>query len=84
MKMYLSLPLFVIIMTLLLPVQFSNAAEGVYGWDLMSDQEREEHENHISSLETEKEREAFRKEHEKKMQKRVEADDIHLPVPPRP
>ncbi|MDH5360992.1 MAG: hypothetical protein OEX03_10535 [Gammaproteobacteria bacterium] len=61
-----------------LPLQ---ADETVYGWQLMSEQERNEHREKMQSMRTEQEREAYRMEHHKMMQERATEQGINLPEP---
>lgn len=58
-------------------------AQRVYGWELMSNQERTEHQMKMMSLKTEKEREAFQRDHHKKMQERAKAQGKTLPDMPQ-
>jgi len=44
-----------------------NQSHSVYGWEMMTAQERQEHRNKMQSFKTEKEREAYRLEHHKHM-----------------
>jgi hypothetical protein len=60
----------------------ARAQEQVYGSQLMSDQERKEHQAKYRSLKTEQEREAFRAEHQKLMQERAKAQGKSLPAAP--
>jgi hypothetical protein len=55
------------------------AQERVYGWELMTDKERQEHQAKMRSLKTEQERQAFQAEHNKKMQERAKAQGKTLP-----
>lgn len=57
--------------------------EQVYGWELMSEQERREHQNTMRSLKTEQEREAYRQEHHKLMQDRAKAQGKAVPDMPQ-
>lgn len=60
------------------------AEEQVYGWELMSAQERKEHREKIRSLKTREERERYRLEHHQKMLERAKQRGVTLPeVPPR-
>lgn len=59
------------------------AREQVYGWELMSEQERMEHQNKMRSLKTEQEREAYRQEHHKLMQDRAKAQGKAVPDMPQ-
>jgi len=58
--------------------------ERVYGWELMSDQERREHRMKMQSLKTQEERERYRLEHHKKMQQRAREMGVELPDEPMP
>ena len=63
---------------LLLPVSFSHAEVTVYGWQLMTEQERNEHRTKMRSFETDQERAAYRNEHHKRMQVRAKEQGITL------
>jgi len=65
-------------------VQQGYAAETVYGWQLMTEQERVEHRTRMRSFDNEQEREAFRLEHHKLMQQRAEKKGLTLPDKPQP
>ena len=57
--------------------------QDIYGWQLMTPQERAEHRTKMHSLKTEEEREAYRLEHHKKMQERSKERKLTLPdMPP--
>jgi len=58
--------------------------ETVYGWEIMTKQERIEHREKMRSLKTEQEREEYRIEHHEKMQKRAEEMGVKLPDEPLP
>ena len=60
----------------------SVAEETVYGWQLMSEQERMAHREKMRSLKTEQEREAYRLEHHKRMQERAREKGMKLPEDP--
>lgn len=82
--------LFAAIATLLLlaatpSISFA-AEEGktVYGWQLMTEQERAEHRAKMRSFNTEEEREAYRQEHHKRMQARAKEQGATLPDEPLP
>jgi hypothetical protein len=51
----------------------------VYGWELMTPEERKAHREKMRSFKTAKEREEYRKEHHKKMQARAKAKGMKLP-----
>lgn len=64
------------------PVSFAD--EPIYGYQLMTEQERAEHRAKMQSFQTEQEREAYRIEHHKMMQERARAQGITLPDEPMP
>lgn len=66
---------------LLSPLQQSFADDSVYGWQLMTEQERKEHRVKMQSLKTEEERERYRMEHHKKMMERAKKQGVTLPEP---
>lgn len=59
-------------------------SETVYGWQLMSEQERTEHRAMMRSMKTEEEREAYRREHHARMQERAKQQGVTLPEGPEP
>lgn len=56
--------------------------ERIYGYELMTPQERNEYHARMRALNTEQEREAFRLEHHEKMQERARAQGKSLPDTP--
>lgn len=56
--------------------------EQVFGWQLMTEQERLEHRQKMQQMKTEEEREAFRREHHEKMQERARQQGVTLPEEP--
>jgi len=84
MKTTISIMAFAALMFLMFPFQFSYAAEPVYGWQLMSEQERTEHRTKMQSLKTREEWERYRLEHHKKMQQRAKQKGITLSEMPPP
>jgi hypothetical protein len=54
----------------------------IYGSQLMTPQERSEHQNKMSSLKTEQEREAYRIDHHNQMQERAKVQGVTLPKTP--
>lgn len=56
--------------------------ERIYGYELMTPQERTEYHARLRALNTEQEREAFRLEHYRKMQERAKAQGKTLPDTP--
>ncbi len=55
----------------------------VYGWQLMTPEERSAHRQKMRTLKTPQEREAFRKQHHEEMQKRAKERGMTLPDMPR-
>jgi len=72
---------------LLMPVGLVVADEDegrqAYGWQLMTQQEREQHRMKMQSMETREEREAYRKEQHEMMEQRAKERGITLPDDPR-
>ncbi len=56
----------------------------IYGYELMTTQERTEFRSHIRNLKTEQEREQYRLDHHKKMQTRAKERNVNLPEAPMP
>ena len=56
--------------------------ETVYGYQLMTEQERAEHRAKMRSFNTEAEREAYRQQHHEMMQERARAQGVTLPDEP--
>jgi hypothetical protein len=54
----------------------------IYGSQLMTEQERTQHRNRLRSMKTNEEREAYRLEHHKEMQKRAKERGVKLPDEP--
>ena len=74
---------FISIFFLMLPIQTTYSDETVYGWQLMTEREREEHRKKMQSLHTKEERERYRIEHHKKMQERAKQKGVTLPDMPQ-
>ena len=66
-----------------LAVDPSGSQDQAYGWNLMTPEEREEHQAKMRALKTKEERERYRIEHHKKMQERMKDQGITLPDQPR-
>lgn len=60
------------------------AAEQVYGWQLMTQQERNEYRAKMRTMKTAEERERYRMEHHKMMQERAKERGVTLPEVPGP
>ncbi len=63
------------------PMQMQDR-ERIYGYELMTPQERTEYQARMRALNTEQEREALRLEHHRKMQERAKAQGRTLPDAP--
>jgi hypothetical protein len=84
MKHYLSVILTSCLILVGTSVMTANAAEQVYGWQIMTQQERNEYRSHMRSLKTVEERERYRMEHHKMMQERAKERGVSLPEMPGP
>lgn len=73
-----------ILSTLLMALSIGmvSADEQIYGSQLMTEQERQEHRAKMQSMKTEQERERYRIEHHKKMQERAKERGMTLPDQP--
>lgn len=71
------------VIVLLLPLHSSFSEESVYGWNMMTEQERIQHRETMRNLKTNEERERYRIEHHKKMQERVKEKGLSMPDMPR-
>jgi hypothetical protein len=58
------------------------ADQQIYGWQLMTPQERATYQNKMRSLKTQQEREQFRLEHHRLMQQRAQERGLTLPDEP--
>jgi len=74
-----------IIFTLILtfPTASVFAEDQVYGWQLMSEQERLEHRTKMQSMETQEEINQYRLEHRSMMEQRAKEQGITLPDVPQ-
>ena len=64
-------------------LQIQDQDKMIYGWQLMTPQERRDHRAKMLSLKTEEERLAYREEHHKLMQQRAQERGLTLPDRPR-
>jgi uncharacterized membrane protein (DUF106 family) len=74
----------ILLLGLATPLAVTLAQETVYGYELMTPQERQEHQQKMRSFRTEQEREAYRQEHHKLMQERAREQGKKLPDTPMP
>ena len=71
-----------ILLILMITTQKSISEESVYGWNMMTEQERIDHREILRNLKTTEERERYRIEHHNKMQQR--ANEMGMTVPDMP
>ena len=76
--------IFVVIVSLLSNYALAETSEQVYGWQLMTQQERAEHRQKMQGFNTFEERETYRLEHHKLMQERAREQGMNLPDVPLP
>ncbi len=84
MQTYLKSILLASAITLLAPSLTVYAKDQVYGWELMTEQERAEHRTKMQSMKTMEERDRYMMEHHKKMQERAKQRGVSLPDHPHP
>lgn len=82
MKNTLYISTVVVLLGLLLQSPRIFAQNEVYGWQMMTSQERQEYQNKMRSMTTAEERERYRMEHHKQMQERAKQRGISLPDKP--
>lgn len=71
------------LIAIMLPLQNVYSEEEVYGWNLMSEQERIQHQETMRNLKTNEERERYRIEHHEKMKQRAQERGVTIPEMPR-
>ena len=71
MKTYIKSLLFMLTLYMALPATSVFAEDQVYSWQMMSEQERQEHSTKMQSMKTAEERNRYRLEHRKIMEKRA-------------
>ncbi len=64
--------------------QYQLQERDMYGWDLMTEQERAQHRQKMQSMQTEQERNEYRMEHHQLMQERAKAKGVTIPDTPPP
>lgn len=64
-------------------LQLQEQDKMIYGWQLMTPKERQQHRAKMQSMKTEEERMAYREEHHKLMQQRAQERGLTLPDRPR-
>ena len=82
MKHNMSLINIFVVVVLLMPMQNSYSQEKVYGWEMMSAQERIQHQETLRKLKTAEEKERYRIEHHKRMEERAKEKGVSLPDMP--
>jgi len=75
--------LFIFTLSITLPASSVFADETVYGWQLMSEQERLEHNAKMQSMKTQEERSQYRLEHHEMMEQRAKEQGVTLPDVPQ-
>lgn len=83
MNAYIKSLLFIFTLSIIFPATSVFAEDQVYGWQLMSEQERLEHRTKIQNMKTEKERNQYRLEHHKKMEQRAKEQGKTMPDMPQ-
>lgn len=83
MNTYIKSVLLVSALGMMLPATSIFAEDQAYGWQLMSEQEREAHRTKMQSMNTAEEKERYRLEHHKKMEKRAAQQGVTLPDRPQ-
>lgn len=83
MNTYIKSLLFIFTLSITLPAASVFAEDQVYGWQLMSEQERLEHRTKMQNMETKEERKQYLSEHHKKMEKRAKTQGQTLPDMPQ-
>lgn len=83
MKMNTKYLILICALGLMLPGYSVMADEQVYGSQLMTLQERQDHRTKMQSLKTKQERERYRMEHHEKMQVRAKQQGVTLPDMPK-
>ena len=83
MNTYIKYLLFIITLSMTLPATSVFAEDQVYGWQMMSEQERQEHRTKMQNMNTEEERNRYRLEHRKMMEQRAKEQGKSLSDMPR-
>lgn len=84
MKYFVAIVLSSLLMFSGLTIMTVKAEEQVYGWQLMTEQERIAHQEKMRTLKTAEEKERYRMEHHKMMQERAKERGVTLPEMPGP
>ena len=83
MNTYIKYIPFIITLSIALPATSVFAEDQVYGWQMMSEQERQEHRTKMQNMNTEEERNRYRMEHRKMMEQRAKEQGKSLSDMPR-
>ena len=83
MNAYIKSLLFIFTLSIIFPATSVFAEDQVYGWQLMSEQERLEHRTKMQNMETKEERKQYLLQHHKKMEQRAKAQGKNLPDMPQ-
>ena len=74
---------FLLISGLIVPGLSAAAEEPIYGSELMTQQERQEHRSKMQSMSGNEEREEYRMQHHEKMMERAKEKGVRLPERPQ-
>ena len=83
MNSYVKSLLIIFTLSIILPTTSVFAEDQVYGWQMMSEQERQEHRTKIQNLNTKEERNRYLLEHREMMEKRAKEQGKSLSDMPR-
>ena len=83
MNTYIKSLLFIFTLSMILPSTSVFSEEQVYSWQMMSEQERQEHRTKMQNMNTEEERNRYRLEHRKMMEQRAKEKGKSLSDMPR-
>ena len=83
MNVYLKSLLFILTLSMNLPSTSVFAEEQVYGWQMMSEQQRQGHRTKMQNMNTEEERNRYRLENRKMMEQRAKRQGKYLSDMPR-
>ena len=83
MNTYIKSLLFIFTLSMILPATSVFAEDQIYGWQMMSEQEQQEHRTKMQNMNTEEERNRYRLEHHKMMEQRAKEQGKSLSDMPR-
>lgn len=71
--------MFALLFMFQVPMSYAEDSDTVYGWEMMSQQERMEHQEKMRNMKTDAEREQYQMEHHEKMMQRAKENGVELP-----